>query len=308
VVNVKTASSRLKLAGCVAGALVFLAAVTIVVLPVVDGHGLSVKQFWELQRWSLASRVKALQGCGEVQSTSDFTNILFLHHSVGRNLIQQGAVRERLSQAGYEFWDHGYNFSTGLVRPDGSRTGYSYVVPDDNTDPDGLARIFGQHVYPVPLNALSGLLQHDVIILKSCFPVSNIPDHDHLEEDKAHYLRIRDVVDAYPGKIFIIVTQPPLNPATTDLETAAWARALVNWLSSDEFLDGHPNLFVFDFFDHLAEGDAEAPDFNMLRTAYREGDDSHPNELANQEIAPFFVDFVLNAIETYRSTYTPSGM
>jgi hypothetical protein len=79
-------------------------------------------------------------------------------------------------------------------------------------------------------------------------------------------------------------------------------------LSSDEFLDGHSNLFVFDFFDYLAESDPEAPDSNMLRAVYREGDDSHPNKLANQEIAPFFVRFVLNAIETYRSTYAQSEM
>ncbi|MDY7080227.1 MAG: hypothetical protein SXV54_25375 [Chloroflexota bacterium] len=301
--SVKTVGSRLKPVG---GAIVFLVAVMIIFVPIVNGYGSNVKQFWEVQRWSLASRVKAVRGQDAIQSTDDFTNIVFLHHSVGENLIQRGSVRERFSQAGYEFWDHGYNFSTGLVRPDGSRTGYSYVIPDDNTDPDGLARVFGQRVYAAPLNALSGLLQHDVIVFKSCFPVSDIRSDESLEEYKARYLHIRDVVDVHPNKIFIVVTQPPLNPAMTDPGRAARARALANWLTSGEFLDGHSNLFAFDFFDHLAEEDPAAPDFNMLRAAYREDDDSHPNEAANQEIAPLFTDFVLNAIETYRSTYAES--
>jgi len=304
---VKTISPRFRLAGYVGGAFVLLTVATIVLPPVSSVYGLNVKHFWELQRWSLVSRVKAIRDHGAVQSTDDLTNIVFLHHSVGNNLIKQGEIRERFSQAGYEFWDHGYNFSTGLVRPDGSRTGYSYVVPNDNTDPEGLARVFAQRAYLVPLNALSGLLQHDVIVFKSCFPVSDIRSDEQLVEYKAHYLRIRDTVDAHPDKLFIILTQPPLNPAATDLETAARARALASWLTSGEFLDGHPNLFTFDFFGHLAEEDPEAPDFNMLCLAYREGDDSHPNELANQEIAPLFVDFVLDAIKTYRSVYAQSG-
>lgn len=303
----KTISPRFRLAGYIGGALVLLTMATIVFLPVSSGYGLNVKHFWELQRWSLASRVKAVRDQDAIQSTDDFTNIVFLHHSVGKNLIQQGAVRERFSQAGYEFWDHGYNFSTGLVRPGGNRTGYSYVIPDDNTDPDGLAKVFEQRVYAVPLNAFSGLLQHDVIAFKSCFPVSDIRSDEQLEEYKAHYLRIRKVVDAHPDRIFIVVTQPPLNPAATDPGGAVRARALANWLTSGEFLNGHPNLFAFDFFGYLAEGDPAASDFNMLRAEYREGGDSHPNELANQEVAPIFIDFILNAIETYHSTYEQSG-
>jgi hypothetical protein len=111
---------------------------------------------------------------------------------------------------------------------------------------------------------------------------------------------MRDVMDQHPDHVFIVVTPPPLNPAATDAEIAARARAFADWLKSDEFLAGHRNVFTFDFFDLLAEGDAAAPDFNTLRADYREGEDSHPNQLANQTIGPLFADFIVEAVDAYR--------
>jgi hypothetical protein len=73
-----------------------------------------------------------------------------------------------------------------------------------------------------------------------------------------------------------------------------------NWLKSEEFLQGHPNLFTFDFFDLLAESDTASPDANMLRSDYRQGSDSHPNNRANQEIGPQFFEFIHHAILEYR--------
>ena len=74
-------------------------------------------------------------------------------------------------------------------------------------------------------------------------------------------------------------------------------------MKSPEYLNGHPNIFTFDFFNLLAEGNPIARDSNMLRAAYRGGDphDSHPNERANREIGPQFADFIAQAIRTYTS-------
>jgi hypothetical protein len=155
-------------------------------------------------------------------------------------------------------------------------------------------------VFGLPLNTLSGLLQHEVIAFKSCFPASDIASDAQLEERKVWYLSIRDVMDQYRDHIFVVVTQPPLNPAETSLHIATRAREFANWLKSDEFLKGHPNVVTFDLFDELAESNSNAPDFNMLREAYREGTDSHPNRIANEIVGPRFVDFVINAIGQYR--------
>lgn len=261
---------------------------------------------WGLHGRGLLGPGMAVLRSSSVYSDGDFTNIMFLHHSTGRNLIEQGRVRERFMEKGYDFWDHGYN-GEGVTRPDGTAAGFHYNVPDNNTNPDGFARIFAQPVYKLPINTFSGLLQHEVIAFKSCFPASNIASDEQLETYKTYYLSIRDVIDQHPDRIFIVVTPPPLNPAETDAEAAARARAFANWLASDEYLSGHPNIFTFDFFDLLAEGDPTAPDFNMLREAYWNGGDSHPNARANETIGPLFVDFIIDAIQTYRAVYESGG-
>jgi len=257
-------------------------------------------------RMVLVHRLQAVLDRAPARQQGDFTNVIFLHHSTGRNLIRQGGVRERLTAAGFQFWDHDYNFE-GLIRPDGTRTGYSYGIPDDNTNPDGFARLFAQPVYPWPLNAFSGLMQHQIIAFKSCFPASDITSDEQLQAYKGYYLGIREVMDRHSDKIFVIVTPPPLNPAATDAAIAARARAFADWLKSDEFLAGHPNVFTFDLFDLLAEKDHSNPEVNTLRAAYRQGDDSHPNEPANQTIGPLFADFIVESVQTYRAGLTEKG-
>lgn len=219
--------------------------------------------------------------------------IIFLHHSCGENLINQGNVREELTALGYEFYDHGYN-DTGLRLADGSYAGTNFDVPGDNTDPDGLAAIFAQPLHDPPDNAFSHLMEYDVIVFKSCYPTSNISSDEHLAEYKSYYLSIRNRMDQYPQTMFIIVTQPPQVPGDSSPDEAVRARALVNWLQSDEYLAGHPNVFTFDFFGLLAGDD------DFLRAEYRFDDyDGHPNEQANRNIGPLFVEFIDEAIQSY---------
>ena len=287
------------------GTLVVFTLGTLLVANKITGRGLGLRSVAR----STLNIINAVRYSQLILQLSDgnFNNIIFLHHSVGNHLIEQGAVREQFNQVGYNFWDHGYNWQ-GLRDPQGNPSGYAYNVPNDNTDPDGLARIFNQQQYSIPLNTFSGLLQYDVIITKSCFPTSNISSQEQLARYKTWYQEMRDAMDSYPEKVFIVMTQPPLNPKETNSETAARARMLANWLKSPEFLEGHPNVFTFDFFALLSEDDPNAVDFNMLRQEYRVGEDSHPNQFANETIGPLFVDFVIDAIERYRSYYHDSLM
>jgi hypothetical protein len=252
---------------------------------------------------SSAHLILALLDSQRVRSYSrgQYTNIMFLHHSVGENLIAQGQVRQKLTAAGYTLWDQAYNWEQ-LIGPDGKATGYSYNVPNDNTDPDGLARIFAQALFPVPVNTFSALMQHEVIIFKSCFPVSDIATDELLAEYKTFYLGIREVLRKHPEKVFIVLTPPPLNPAETTAANAQRARAFANWLTSKEFLTQQPNVFAFDLFDAFAEANPAAPDYSMLRADYRNGADSHPNAKANETVAPALVDFVIQSIQTYRAS------
>ena len=59
-------------------------------------------------------------------------------------------------------------------------------------------------------------------------------------------------------------------------------------------LAGHPNVFVFDFFDLLDDRD------DVLRAEYRMDEyDSHPNELANRTTGPLLADFIDQAVRSY---------
>ncbi len=227
-------------------------------------------------------------------SAAEFHRVMFLHHSCGANLIEQGGVRERLTGLGYGFYDHGYN-EDGLVLADGTWTGTNFDVPGDNTDPDGYADIFAQPLHDPPDNTFSHLMEYDVIAFKSCFPTSNILSDEQLADYKSYYLSIRDRMDEYPNKIFIVVTPPPEIPNETDPTAAARARDWASWLASGEYLSGHPNVFTFNFFDLLAD-----PSDNMLRAEYRTDEwDAHPNEQANQNIGPQFADSIDQAVRAY---------
>ena len=263
-------------------------------------------------------------------ATSRLDDVVFLHHSVGRNLIEKGNLRQLLTNRGYQLYDQGYNEEDGLHVPDGSRADYTYDVPNDNTDPDGLAAIFSQPVEATslglngaPSNTLSGLLRHNVIIFKSCYPVTQIESDADLERYKTYYLQIRATIDRYPDKVFIALTPPPQDPGNTNREAAARARTFANWMKSSQFVEGHPNLFVVDFFDSLAENDPNRSDYNTLRVGFRDDapgfraklarplmaavdfagvggnmgrlwmpGDSHPNVAANRAVAPILTDAI----------------
>ncbi len=222
------------------------------------------------------------------------SRLFFLHHSTGRNLINEGNVRALLTarngEQGTSFvlWDHDYNH-IGLRNADGVLLGRSYNIPGDNTDPDGL------HVLWTTANAArdSILANHQVIAFKSCYPASGIDSDTRLQQYKTWYLEMRAVFAAWPNRVFVIMSPPPLHRLATNTAQADRARAFAEWLGSAEFLGGTSNLVYFDFFDLLARPDDGSPTRNMLRYEYERShtqNDSHPNTLANQVVGPLFCE------------------
>jgi len=241
-----------------------------------------------------------------ILADGSYRNIIFLHHSVGGNLIAEGNVRDLLNDLGYQFWDHGYN-STGLLRPDGSPANASYRIPGNrgrgDTDVEALAALFAQPVNSPPQNAFSRLLQHEVVVSKSCFPNSALKNNEMEIRFKNSYLAIRETVDQHPERLFILVTTPPLHPLATNSGEATRARAIAAWLASDEFSGDRANLAIFDLFNELVD-----PNTNMLRPAYQidpNKPDSHPNQLANEIIGPRFAAFIDQAVKQYVNEKSP---
>ena len=250
------------------------------------------------------------------RAQSNLISVIFLHHSTGANLIKDGNVRNLFQQRApfIAFWDHGYNprgirgrlafiapFQShihGLRDATGRVTPLSFHIPNDNTDPDGLAELFSQTLTQPPTNALSHILQFDVVIFKSCFPVTAIASDEQLRTYQKYYLTLRDTMDRYRDKLFIPMTPPPLRASVTNAEQAKRARQFSNWIMSEEYHELRPHLKPYDFFDQLATPETH-PEANTLRPEFclPPATDSHPNVQANRIVAPHWVSFIIEAIK-----------
>jgi hypothetical protein len=285
------------------GLLIGIAVLALVAVRVIGGKPLGIRSWVDIQIWHTKTLAQSIAHSREVKSFSqgEYTNVVFLHHSVGENLLTQTDLRDRLSKSGLSVWDHDYNWY-GLNDPNGTSTGYNYWIPDDNTDPDGLAKLFSQEVYGMPLNGISGLMQHEVIVFKSCFTGNNLGDDQEVDEVKGYYETIHQFISEHPENLFILLTTPPLNSAEADPAMAARDRLVSDWLLSADFQRGLSNLYVFDFFSLLTDNDLTSQDYNTLRADYRTGSDNHPNLKANQAVAPVLAEFIIKSINEYAQT------
>jgi hypothetical protein len=240
-------------------------------------------------------------------ATHGLTNLFFLHHSVGDGLVVQGGMRARVTaynaQNGTSFvlWDHGYN-GDGLRNAAGEFTGTNYDIPEDNTDPEYLHRLWTSSEPDCTACRGRILNAHQVIAFKSCFPNSAIEDPGMLDQYKAWYLAMRAFFDTRPDRLFVVMSPPPLHRLATDPNQARNARAFATWLCSPEYVAGHSNVVCFDLFDQLAARDDGSAAANMLRREYEAGahdDDSHPNELANQTVGPRLAEFLCQSAARY---------
>jgi len=280
---------------------VFLLIIGLVGYQTISGRNLELGS----KAWLLYSQARVILTADRFRGQQDglFNNIIFVHRSVGKGILDQGKLRETLTENGFQVWDQGYRVE-GLRDPSGNNTGLTYFIPGDNTDPDGLYELFSETISSIPINGLSELFLHDVIIIKSCFTASDIGDDAKLEADKQYYRAISEVMGKHPEKLFILLTQPPRNPAETDPASARRARELASWLISDEFIRGHANIKVFNLFDLLAEPDQAAKDANTLKSIYQNGTDSHPNDAGSLAAGKQFVEFVIQAVDTYQAEYS----
>lgn len=235
------------------------------------------------------------------------TNMMFVHHSTGRNLIRDSGVRSLLEShnsrfgTGIRFWDHDYhsgNTFTGIIKPDSTvHSDWSYGEEANDIQPDGWFTVFC-----TGSAFLDSLLdRHDIIILKNDHSTGDITSDAMLQTYQNQYLQIRSVLDQHPEKLFVLVSGSPRRPEDTTNAMADRSRTFYNWLQSPGFMNGHPNVVFFDLFDELAEPNVAAdPERNMLRTEYRRPgvpSDSHPNTFANVTIGPRFASLLIRLVD-----------
>jgi len=158
------------------------------------------------------------------------TTALFIHHSVGRQIIREGGLRQKLytGSPALELWDHDYN-ELGLSDGAGSPLGTSFPVPGDNTDPDGLLTIL--RGIEAGESWAERATTCDVLILKSCFPNNKISSDAAATSLKGIYQEMRDLAVALPQAV-LLVSSPPLVFEATRPDQAAWADDIATWLGS----------------------------------------------------------------------------
>ncbi len=221
------------------------------------------------------------------------TKAIFVHRSVGHNLIEDGGMYSLSKNHGYELNDYDHN---SYELSDGKSTKkLNIVFEGDDTHPEHYAKLFSEDGRKSQKEALDLILDSDVIMIKSCYPNSHIKTDDELEAIKENYRSIAHFFEAMPDKKLIILTSPPLLPLRTNQKAACRARKLATWLSETKL---GANTSVFNFFDLLAEPESSRKP-NVLRKKYRRllPVDSHPNPQASKEIAPLLVAFIKERIQ-----------
>ncbi|MBP9820760.1 hypothetical protein KBC85_01320 [Candidatus Saccharibacteria bacterium] len=212
--------------------------------------------------------------------------ILFIHRSVGENLINDGKIYQNfISNSNIDFND--YNVNTKILRNKYDSKKLLLDFPNNNTTPKDYSELFNNTNYQ---NTIDYILSFNTVIIKSCYPNSNIKTNQELIKIKDYYTKITSYYSNLPNKL-IIVTSPPLVPFKTNSQNAKRAKELSNWLTNSNF---GGNISTFNLFNLLAEKDGK--NTNMLKKQYRRllPFDSHPNKIANQKISPMFIDCMLN--------------
>lgn len=240
--------------------------------------------------------------------------IIFLHHSTGGGVYQQGNVVQ---------WFQTYNKQNGTSYSITERSYPNTPYPWENYPYDywNLWINGACNNNNASVECIDKITQNfDVIIFKHCYPGADVladqgnasvgSKRKSLENYKLQYRALRTLMDSYPNNKFIVWTLAPLHRNATTVENASRARQFVEWVKNEwltEDQKSHPNIYVFDFFGLAAELSATPINgkTNCLQYLYEDshsGSDSHPNSLANKTIGPLFAQFVVDAIQHPSST------
>lgn len=267
--------------------------------------GLIFYKYWKGKTW-LAEAQATAQSRGKVikaldQSVAKLTGeldnyaphrIVFLHHSVGEGMLNEGGLRDKLLDMGI------------LVK---SAT-YGDQIGED-TDMNHWVNKFGsrmQDIFDFSTHGdhyRSDGKTNEVVMFKSCFPNSEIEADGDLPGDpsapqrtlanyKATWTALESELAKYPDKLFIYLTAPPVVPEVSSPDEARRARDFNTWLMT-EYLPayrqntGLDNLYIFDLFGVLTDNQGFLkPEYRVPLPA-----DCHPNIKGSQAAATAFMAF-----------------
>ena len=210
---------------------------------------------------------------------------LFIHRSVGENLVSDGGVYELIKErVDLEFSD--FNQNTQKLRTVSASSKSTLQMPGNDTHPENFAELFNSK----HKSELLDLAQtFDLVVIKSCYPNSDIKSNEELLQVKKYYQSVFSFFERHKRKL-LLLTSPPLRPTSTTPGSASRARELATWLSSSDF---GSNIGVLDLYDLLAD------EHNVLKKEFRRliWLDDHPNRKASRSIAPVFVSRIKECVD-----------
>lgn len=253
--------------------------------------------------------------------------LVFVHHSTGENWLADdgGGLGLALRAAGWFVSDTNYGWGPDDPEaggPIGDHTDIGswwrwFVGPRRDVYLPALLAESGRHSEYSRLSADPGG-PNRAVMFKSCFPNSQLggsasdpvppidanplrgegagSEHHTVANAKGIYLALREYFASRPDVLWVVVTAPPLTPASTDPAAASNARAFNDWLVK-QWLAGYPgrNVLVFDFYNVLTSNggstrtddpgvnDLGWPDGNHHRV--RAGAAEHTRTVANDTSA-----------------------
>jgi len=264
-----------------------------------------VYKHFQLKKWlseaeqQLGRRGQAIDALNEsvaklTAELDDYTSkrMVFLHHSVGQGILNQGGLRNKLLDMGILVKSATYGDDIGE-----DTDMNHWVVKFEERMNDVFA--FSSHGNQYRADGKT----NDVVMFKSCFPNSGIVGEGELPGDptspertmanyKATFERLKPQMAQYPNKLFIYLTAPPQVPEVTTPDKAQRAREFNDWLLKEfqpQYASetGNDNFYVFDLFGVLAN------DQGYLKEAYRvpKHGDCHPNKKGSEAASAALLQF-----------------
>lgn len=233
---------------------------------------------------------KALQPVSALNPSAPTSTarLVFMHHSTGQNWLadDNGGLGIALRNNNYFVSDTNYGWGPNSI---GDRTdiGHWWLWFRGPEHADYLQALYaeaGQHSAYSRLQVQPDGDGNEVILLKSCFPNSNLggevsdpvpsisenplaglgsdsPYHT-IANAKSIYLDLLKYFETRQDKLFVVITAPPLS----DPAHAANARAFNDWLMNG-WLNNYPydNVAVFDFYNVLTSNGGSATNNDLGR-------------------------------------------
>jgi hypothetical protein len=246
-----------------------------------------------------------LFGSGTI-SPDYFRSGIFLHHSTGSNIWGPNGSSTSVPQEMSAYnTAHGYAGAQAVIMNE------EWWSPGDN-------EWVTQHEFfedPGPASGIGYYLPgNKIIVIKSCFPSSAVTGSGQASDTlspwlktiynyKWHWRHIIKAMSSHPDNFFVIWTNAPLEPYSTNVSEAMLSKKFCTW-AKDTLATGldvtygafPPNVYVFDFFHKLTGTDGM-----MLQIYAVAPYDSHPNSQATQLVAPQFVQEIFNASVAYEA-------